>query len=237
MRKKSFSRVRENALTPWVAPTHARGPNVVSTLLGRTPVLPAHYNMRGQLYYDYNINIAPAAAGLVGSYVFSANGMYDPNITSTGHQPIGFDQLMALYTQYTVLRSRIRVAFCGNSDKVTRVAIYLSPDGVAQGLPELMENGLLVSDLIVSQTDTQGDGYRRIKVLELTCDVPRYFGKSQNGVLADPELLGTAASNPTEQVYFVLAVWGPFGTGTSVNVDVVISYDARYWEPRKLASS
>jgi len=43
------------------------------------------------------------------NYEFCANGVYDPNVTSTGHQPLYFDQYIALYERYMVKSSRIRL--------------------------------------------------------------------------------------------------------------------------------
>lgn len=40
---------------------------------------------------------------------FAANGMYDPDITGVGHQPMGFDQLAAIYQRYRVNACKITV--------------------------------------------------------------------------------------------------------------------------------
>ncbi len=58
-------------------------------------------------YADY-FSINPTT-GAPATYVFSCNGLYDPNITGTGHQPHGFDQLMQNYKNYQVLSSSIEV--------------------------------------------------------------------------------------------------------------------------------
>jgi len=47
-----------------------------------------------------------SVGGIIQTYLFSANGMYDPNITATGHQPYYFDQMTALYNHYTVIGSK-----------------------------------------------------------------------------------------------------------------------------------
>ena len=49
--------------------------------------------------------------GSVASYVFRANGLYDPNYTGAGHQPYGFDQWMTYYNQFTVLGSKMKAIF------------------------------------------------------------------------------------------------------------------------------
>jgi len=215
------------------------GTTVLSTLLRRPPVLPVSYPTKGQLYHEWPVVLAPTI-GVAASYVFSANGMYDPNVTSTGHQPIAFDQLMLWYNQVTVLRSHIHVTFNSNSAEPTRIALFLSPDGSAITDPiKIMENGLLRSTYVSSASTTAatGDGKHRFAELSLDCDIPIYFGKSREGILADHLMSTTVAGNPSEQVYFVIAAWGTSGAATSVVFDVTISYDALYWEPKKLATS
>lgn len=59
--------------------------------------------------------------GALAIYVYTTNGLYDPNTTGIGHQPTGFDQLMALYNEYVVIGSTIKVSFT-NSDE-TNAAI------------------------------------------------------------------------------------------------------------------
>lgn len=44
-----------------------------------------------------------------GHYAFRANGIYDPDFTGTGHQPMGYDQWNQFYKRYIVIGSRCRV--------------------------------------------------------------------------------------------------------------------------------
>lgn len=217
------------------APT-VGGRSIRQTLLKTVPIFPVSKMCYGQLYYEPYLS-RTASMGSYATYVFSANGAYDPNITSTGHQPMGFDQMMLFYEQFVVLRSHIKVtAICASES--ARVAIYLSPDTGALAPIPLMENGLVVTDTLVG-SGTSDSGQHRMKTLELACDVPKYFGKTKAEIIADPQMYGTVAANPGEQVYFHITVWDPFSaaTETSVLFDVTLSYDTYYWEPKKVANS
>jgi len=188
-----------------------------------------------QVYYDYGLALAPGI-GSVATYFFSANGLYDPNITGTGHQPLGFDQMELLYEHYNVLYSHCKVTFANsNANNATRVAIFIAPDTTTQAPTTIMENALVVTDVVIGGSD----GANRMKNLEITCDIPKYFGRTREATITDPELQGSAAANPVEQVYFGIAAWNPFdlSAATSIIFDVTLSYDSYYSEPRKLIAS
>jgi hypothetical protein len=175
------------------------------------------------------------ASGIVTNYFFTANGLFDPDITGTGHQPMGFDQLMLMYNQYTVIKSKISVTTYSGTSSAVRAGVYLSPDTTSITDPlRLMENGLIQPKII---SGLLAPGY--IKQIDLNCDVALYFGRqSQDDVVDDKTLGGSAAANPTEQVYFAITHWNPFAASTYTNyLDVVIEYDAVFWEPRKLTVS
>jgi len=61
-------------------------------------------------YVDSDVTL-DAGAGLVQSKTFSCNSLFDPDITSVGHQPMGYDQWSAIYQRYTVLSSKITVRY------------------------------------------------------------------------------------------------------------------------------
>jgi len=241
--KRSFTRVRNRASPPWMdsmeakrpQPTQPRGPNAQTALLLSTPLFPASTRRR-LFYHEHDLGFT-VTSGVPSGYVFSANGMFDPNITGTGHQPLGFDQMMLLYEQYTVVASKITVNLLNsNTTALSRGCIYLSPDATILSDPNrAMENGQITSVILFPNVT-----FLSCKSMNLDCNVPMYFGRSTNPrtIVNDPELFGTAAANPTEQVYFVISAWDPFGANTlGYFFDVTIEYDAIFWEPRKLTES
>jgi len=192
----------------------------------------------GQLYYESQIAIT-GVAGALQKYVFSANGAYDPNFTGTGHQMVGFDQMMLFFEQAVVVRSKIQVTFFAAQATTTydRVAISLSPDTTTTAsVDSVIENGLTVTTVLGGALGA--DGAQSIKTLSLECDIPRYFGRSRSSLVSSPEFYCTASANPTEQVYYHIQTWNPIGaTNTQVNIDVMLSFDIYYYEPRKVGSS
>lgn len=182
-------------------------------------------------YNEVNVafNIGtPNATG----YVFTANGLYDPNITSVGHQPLGFDQMMLIYEHYTVTKAKITVTFTNLSSNPIYVALYISPDGTILTDPnQIVENGQIKKTYLEK---VAVDG--ATKTLVLYCDIAKENGIKS--VLLENDYRGTIAANPVEQSYFVLAAWDPFsGVGASVQATALIEYTARFTEPKKLTTS
>ncbi len=199
--------------------------------------MPAFVQVRRMLYYEPNLSLSTPITGLPVTYIFTANGLYDPNITGSGHQPMGFDQMMALFDQYVVTRSSITVTYRPHGSIC--MGVSLSPDASAYtSSPGLVENGLSKYFCSSGIATEVGEGFRRIT---LHCDVRGYFGpKTSREMLNNPNLIGTAASNPTEQVYFFVNAWqgiGIAGGGINVDFEAVLAYDAIFFEPRKLGPS
>jgi len=190
------------------------------------------------MYYEPGINLT-GTAGVIAQYAFSANGCYDPNVTGTGHQPMGFDTGMLYYEQCTVLASKITVRGVGNGIQPVVLSICLAPDTTTSALPDIVENGLCVNKVLDGRA---GGGYGtgdRIGRIALDCDVAKYFGRpNRREIVNDPNLYCTAAANPVEQVYYLINTWGQgtFTDNTACSVDVILEFDVEFWEPRKVAA-
>jgi hypothetical protein len=147
---------------------------------------------------------ATASAGAIKLFVLSANGMFDPNITGSGHQPTYFDVMSSMYDHYTVLSSRIRVqalihTATNTSDNVVWGIVQhdsASPAfTTAANACEQPKSSYMLID------GDAGAGGVDSNSLTLSFNALTTFGSR---ALSDPELRGTPAANPTEQNYFVL---------------------------------
>jgi hypothetical protein len=171
-------------------------------------------------------------AGAVASYVFSANGVYDPNITGTGHQPAGFDQMMLSYEHFICKRSRIAVTFdntAGSSNPSVGLCCRAgsTPVTVSQ---QLIEDGLITTQYLYS-----GGVYGSICQLHESMDIAKFGGV--DNLMDQPEYRGTNAANPAEQSYYHVQAWSVQGSTCVVSIDVVIEFDVAFVEPRALTQS
>lgn len=172
--------------------------------------------------------VSPAA------YVFSANGCYDPDVTSTGHQPLGFDQMMVFFNHYTVVKSTIRVTFlCSSTNTPISVAVAVQRSSSAlASFQRVLECG----DVVYSTSGAiTGAGGPAATVLKHAVNVANF--QSVPNVLNDDTLRGTAAANPASQMYYVLYIKGLATSDQSASADVEIDYDVIFTEPLQPAQS
>lgn len=164
---------------------------------------------------------------------FRANGMFDPNQTGTGHQPLYFDQMAAIYDHYTVIGSVIHVEFipASSSSLPAVVGIMLNDDSTVTpgSATALCEQGGAVSRV------TSATGSVQPFTLTSKFSAKGTFGGS---VLANDNLQGTGSADPTEQTLFTLfgQTIDLAGT-TTVYYRATIEYLAVWEELKDIAAS
>lgn len=137
-----------------------------------------------------------STTGSPAHYRFSCNGMYDPNITGTGHQPLYFDQMTALYDHYCVVGSRIKISIVHTAaeDVPMLMNCYVNDD-----TSEGNANPAFQAEYQTSKWRLIAGKPVKPTTFNLTWSARKYFGKNP---LANTELQGTSAANPTEQSYY-----------------------------------
>lgn len=162
--------------------------------------------------------------------VFRANGMYDPDASGGGHQPLGYDQFSVLYDHARVIGAKMTVTFFP-TDLDTVVGIYLDDDygGI----------GLLSNTLEQPNTRKRycaGGSERAVSVTQYF-SADKFLGKAAARSDSNKQQLGIA--DPSEEVYFHIFTYSAASGGdpASQNVIVNIEYIAMLSEPKTLASS
>lgn len=180
-------------------------------------------------YYEY-ISLSPGAAGVPAEYVFSANGIYDPNVTAAGHQPRGFDQLMALYDHFTVIGSSINIT-ASNKDSTGAqlIGVYVSDNPTTAGVPDdIMEKRVIAYKALAQNSGGPSNG-----TICMNLNPNTYLGRPNP--LSVDTLRGNVSANPSEQVYFILFAM-PMAEGVDedqIHCHVRIEYTAILTEPKQ----
>lgn len=163
------------------------------------------------------------SAGVQSIRQFSCNGLYDPDITSTGHQPIYFDNLTALYDHYTVFRSTITFRIALIQGGGASAALYVDDDTTTAAFaPQAAEQGTGTLNLVPYPT------YKPV-VLSKTWNAKEYFG---GDIFDNDALSGSSAANPLEQSYFTLVLGSFDNLQFQYNLTVQIVYEA-VWDELK----
>jgi len=172
-----------------------------------------------------------STTGALATYRFNANGMYDPNTSGTGHQPLFFDQMTALYNHYTVIGSRITLTVMNQtSSGVAGTVGVIYNDDTATAYTDITGFG----EQSAGRTRMIPGGANTTFVLGLKYSAKKTFGGS---ILSNTSLQGTASANPSEASYFDIG-YQCTGTGTNaLIVKVHVSYIAVWSEIKDIGSS
>lgn len=181
-------------------------------------------------YIDY---VYFGGTGSLTTYHFHQNSLYDPLASTGGHQPLYFDQYMAIYNHWVVNKARIKVTFIGTTASQVPVygGIYVNDDTsvVSSSYVTLAEQssarGKTVSDTNDNPVSVYGEVYDAVKT----------FGPNTIG---NANLRGSASANPSEtsvwtvfcQPLDITSVYGIYGF-------VEVEYEATFFELKDILSS
>jgi len=177
-----------------------------------------------KLRYVDELNLTSTVGGLT-TNVFAANGIFDPDITGIGHQPMYRDNFAALYDQYVVLGSKITVK-ATNIGTSSGVILGITGDDdftLSTTFTTRMEQNNSVYTLL----GQQGSGH---DYAELVMDFSplRDFGVA---VKDDGSSATAVASNPSEIWTFGVWINSTGGAATnSVHLTVEIEYTVKFTE-------
>lgn len=170
------------------------------------------------------------------TYVYSLNGMYDPNITGTGTQPTGFDQLMLMYDHYCVRNCKV-TARCSNTSTTTpRLVVLQVRDSLTTSsvYEDIMNNLRNPNRDTLTLGTITGDSSGTITK---TVDIAKWLGRTS--VFADSTLKGNASGNPAEGLFLHLSVLNMNSTDTTTSVDIAfgMEFNSTLIEPRATPES
>lgn len=176
--------------------------------------------------------VGTGTLGALTTQIFSANGLYDPDITSTGHSARGLDNFCpTMFAHYTAYKTRIKVV-THNSTSGYPIIWGISPQA---GTTPLDINDYLEDRrtkwVVLSPTGDDSE-----KTLSYTLGVGAFLGRKTTD---DDICRGSSTTNPSEQCYFhvfysTLEVDSQNYSWRSV---YTLDYSTKFTEPATLAQS
>lgn len=185
-----------------------------------------------KLHYVDNFH-KTGVAGLLNTYQFRLNSLYDFDLTGTGHQPYYFDQMMAVYDHYTVIGTKVTVTWTNNTANPVVVGGYLNDDGtVTPGTLSNCQEAPQSQYLTLPGTSTI-EHYITHK-----WSATKWFTKNASALMADINLTGTASSDPGEATVLTLyyQALDP-SNSTDVSFTVRAEFISIFSELKDIASS
>lgn len=181
------------------------------------------------------------ANGAPVSYHFSANSIYDPNLTGTGHQPLGRDQYGLIYDHYTVIGSKIKVKFFSTRSEKQNVAMWCGTclqdtQNTLTSLSEILEQGNANGGILT----THDEAGRQSGVHTQYYSPKKMFSMGKGSIVANPRICASMGGNPTEDAIYTLLVVQPGGSGVdpnSITALVEIEYIVTFSERKSLEQS
>lgn len=165
--------------------------------------------------------------------IMSGNGLYDPDVSGSGHQPLGFDEWMAFYDRYRVLASTCTVntintnTTAGNNLQTTLIPTNqqtaIANADEAEELPDAEEANAGIA------TGPAEDMVRATKQTSTMVGVPN--------IKYATEYSGTATSNPTQQWYWRVYHEATNGTTLAGFVNINIVYTVEFYQKKMVLQS
>lgn len=176
------------------------------------------------IYFEPLVTLNPGS-GLAAVYVFSANGLYDPNISGVGHQAMGFDQMSALYQEYLVKGCYVKAQFV-NSEAAAGAIVgfaFTQTASSSADIRQYIENGNCYYTVVGSS------GGKDCATVTGGMDISKMAGFN---VDSGSEYAGGQTYNPTAQIYchvFALGITG--GDPGQTQASVELRYEGEWRRP------
>lgn len=179
-------------------------------------------NIITKLRYCDSFNLT-CTSGARALNVFAANGIFDPDITGVGHQPMWRDNYAAIYDQYMVIGSKITVKFANTSTTVPALCGVVGDDdtSISANVDSLME----LNNSVHSLASCAGGN---VVTLTQTFEPMKMFGVNAKD---DGTIATSITANPTE--IWCFGVWVASADQAStctVSVSVEIDYTVKFTE-------
>lgn len=163
----------------------------------------------------------------IGTAVFYANGMFQPQAGATTHQPHYFDQWMGLYDHFRIVSSKCTFTMLSPANTSTyTLAAFLDDDTTPSN--STYYDGMEREGAVFSDKTLLDSEVHKVSI--------NYNAKTVFGLKATTDSqTGSDSANPTEASTFVCHVSG--NGNSTYNLSVFITYDAVFTEQRSVVTS
>jgi len=188
-----------------------------------------------RLYRKFRYDVTTTRTSTSGSLthqVWRMNDMYDPDYTSAGHQPRGFDQHMGMYRHFTVIKAfaNIKVTPTVVGNDLNMCYLYVNNDTTAATTTtDLQERRDVQMKIII------GSGNLLEAHFKKWINVSKWL--NVKNIMDVDELRGASTASPVEQINMLLTCYNGNAGNTTFYISGYIDYYAMLSEPHQPPSS
>jgi hypothetical protein len=165
---------------------------------------------------------------------YRLNSLFDPDYTSAGHQPTGFDQWMTLYQNYIVRRARVNItAMTHGNEREYIISTLGTATAASSTIATMLQKPFSLN------VGYGGTGCPPALLHRDWVDLAQFFGMSESEYVAEQRFWGSATSNPVEQLLDSLLFIEANNGSVNVrgNYQIRIDYDVEFFTRVNLTSS
>jgi len=182
-----------------------------------------------------------STVGSVALQQWAVNSCFDPDFTTTGHQPRGFDQLCSAtgpYVKYRVLRSRVKISLLPDANfSIVGAAGFSDLSGIPSN-----PTGSVVNNCV---GNSELPGWKAIAVgihtvpMTYSFESPIYIIESvaESAMMSEDNYAAAYNASPTDLAYFSLQIQQLDGSTAVCIVIAELEFDVQFEEPILLAAS
>lgn len=212
-------------------------------------MFPARKTVSLRYVENFTLN---AGNGSTASYVFRVNGAYDPNYSSTGHQPMFFDTYSAIYGSYKVCMASI--TFICTDNHIVNVGVPDIASGTTTGATQYYAANERACRMFILRDNEVNDYTTMLNTmieegnknfvwrfapqntsmgmskLRLRCWPHKQLNLSYN----DNTLNAATNSNPASEAYFICGIDSMPGTNPdNMNFQAIVTYKITFFDLKK----
>lgn len=209
------------------------------TLRTRQMMVPRNLSYGGRAAYatmtfSQTLSLSEGTAGQGMSYAFNLNSAFDPNLTGVGNQPVGYDQMSALYRKCLVMGATVQWDV-GNTTTAVPITcgLWISPDTVSPNV-EAWPSMPGCSAKVIGGTNSLSIGsfYRRV-------NFPKEYGITMRKLLDEDDYSHGTSSNPVQRLilYVWIRGWSSAGTIATASSMIRITMRCKFTDAKSLDPS
>lgn len=161
---------------------------------------------------------------------YRLNSTFDPDVTGTGHQPYGRDQLAALFDHYRVFKCSWHIEFAPSNDRLHVSVVPLNTTAVPGSLTDAGEMPLAVTKAMAFNGGVPCRFSGQIWL-------PRLAGRTSAQYKSDDLYAAASGANPAEAMFLNILVYNPSPQTVDTSMTITLNYWTEWYDPVVLGPS